>query len=344
MKRNVMRIFLVLSAVAALLPGRLQGQTPAVERTLIYSLEPGEEIMTAESMIALSADLDDVLLVLTRGPKGPFSVFRDGRKSKPFTDLKEAMKTAYEGRKDSSGKQRDCASYKPSPAPADALPSADDTGGRQVVRFKDKTFGPFVLIYSSRATPDGARAYYTANDKDGAVFGCTDGRRVSVGGLPGDYKFSPNGLNAATLCQGTLNFLDQKKLASLPPQQVAADMDKKTLYTIDGRKFGPFGGSFGESDYWFASTGNDLFYQVNDQLFRNGVVLLKTPWINPCSFYPSADGKAYALYNYEYIAFSDGQKFPSPLDILVFARNGRTIFKWITLENKKDLVALQRAM
>jgi hypothetical protein len=344
MKRKLIWAFLVISTAAVFLPSPAPGQTPPARRTLLYSLEAGEEIMTAESMIALSAGLDDVVLVLTKGPNGPFAVFRDGRKSKPFTDLKEAMNAAYQGRKDSPDKQRDCASYKPGPAPEDALPYADDSAGGQVVRFKDKTFGPYVLVYSSRATPDGTRAYYTANDKDNAVFGCSDGRKVAVGGIPGDYKFSPNGLNAATLCQGTLNFLDQKKLAALPPQQVADDMEKKFVYTIDGKKFGPFKGSFSESDYWFASTGNDLYYQIDDQLFRNGALLIKTPWVDPCSFYPSADGKTYALYNYEYIAFSDGQKFPSPLDITVFALNGKTVFRWVTLENKKDLVVYQRAM
>ena len=344
MNRNLMGVFLVLAAVTALSPAPSPGQTPPVGRTLIYSLEPGEEIMSAESTIALSAGLDDVVLVLTKRPEGPFSVFRNGKKSNPFPDLKDAMKAAYEGRKDSSDKQNKCASYQPGSAPEDALPWQDDGAGGQVVRFKDKTFGPYVLVYSSKATPDGARAYYTANDKDGAVFGCTDGRKIAVGGLPGNYKFSPNGLSAATLCQGTLNFLDQKKLASLPVEQVAADMDKNYLYTIDGKKFGPFKSSFSESNYWFASTGNDLYYEVDDQLFRNGVVLMKTPWINPCSFYPSADGKKYAMYDYEHIAFSDGQTFPSPLDIAVFDKNGQTIFKWITLENNKDLVVYQRAM
>jgi hypothetical protein len=71
---------------------------------------------------------------------------------------------------------------------------------------------------------------------------------------------------------------------------------------------------------------------------------MKTPWIDPCSFYPSADGKTYAMYDYQQIAFSDGQKFPPPLAIVVFDRNGRTIFKWVTLENKKDLVVYQRVM
>jgi len=345
MNRNLMGVFLVLSAVAALLPAPSPGQTPPTPpagRTLIYSLEPGEEIMTAESMIALSANLDDVILVLTKGPKGPFSVFRDGKKSKPFPDLKDAMKAASEGRKGSSGKKRECATYKPGSAPEDMLPSKDDVEGGQVVRFKDKTFGPFVLAYSVSATPDGARAYFTANQKDTAVFGCTDGRKVVVGGIPGEYKFSPNGLNAAVLCQGTTNPLDQ----TLPPEQVIAGMEKKFIYTIDGKKFGPFKSNFGEGygDFWFASTGNDLYYETEGQLYRNGVVLMKTSWVDPCSFYPSPDGKKYALASYEDIVFSDGQKYPSPLDIAVFTKNGQTMFKWITLENKKDLVVYQRAL
>jgi len=123
-------------------------------------------------------------------------------------------------------------------------------------------------------------------------------------------------------------------------------MDKKFLYTIDGKKFGPFGSGFGEGygDFWYASTGSDLYYEVGGQLFRNGVVLMKTPWVDPCSFYPSADGKKYAMYDYQHIAFSDGQKFPSPLDIVVFTKSGQTMFKWIALENKKDLVVYQRVL
>ncbi len=340
MNRNLMGAFLVLLFAAAVPPAPSQVQTPPLVRTLIYSLEPGEEIMSEESMLVVN--LDDVILVLTKGPKGPFSVFRDGKKSKPFSDLNDAMKAAYEGRKGSSGEKRSCATYSPGSAPENMLPFKDDVEGGQVVRFKDKTLGPFVLAYSVTATPDAARAYFTANDKNSAVFGCTDGRKIAVGGIPEEYKFSPNGLNAAVLCQGTTNPLDQ----TLPPEQVAASMDKKFLYTIDGKKYGPFATGFGEGygDFWFASTGNDLYYETGGQLYRNGVVLMKTPWVDPCSFYPSPDGKKYALFSYEDIVFSDGQKFPSPLDILVFTKNGQTVFKWITLEKKKDLVIYQRAM
>jgi hypothetical protein len=341
MNRNLMGIFLVLLFAAAVPPAPSQVQTPPLVRTLIYSLEPGEEIMSEESMLVVN--LDDVILVLTKGPKGPFSVFRDGKKSKPFSDLKEAMKAAYEGRKGSSGEKSNCATYRPGSVAEDIRPWTDDVEGGQVVRFKDKTVGPFVLAYSVTATPDGARAYFAANEKDSAVFGCTDGRKVAVGGIPGEYKFSPNGLNAAVLCQGTTNPIDQ----TLPPEQVAAGMDKKYLYTIDGKKYGPFSTGFGEGygDFWFVSTGNDLYYETSDgQIFRNGVAIMKTSWVDPCSFHPSPDGKKYGLFSDEKIVFSDGQKFPSPLDIAVFTKNGQTMVKWITLEKKKDLVIYQRAM
>jgi hypothetical protein len=174
------------------------------------------------------------------------------------------------------------------------------------------------------------------------VFGCTDGRKVAVGGMPEEFKFSPNGLNAAVLCTGTLNHLDE----TLPPEKLIADNEKKFIYTIDGKKYGPFSTGFGEGygEFWFASTGNDLYYETGGQLYRNGVVLMKASWVDPCSFYPSPDGKKYALFSYEDIVFSDGQKFPSPLDILVFNKNGQTMFKWIALENKRDLVVYQRAM
>jgi len=176
------------------------------------------------------------------------------------------MKAAYEGRKGSIGKKRICASYTPDSAPEDALLWKENAEVGQFVRFKDKTIGPFVLAYSVRATPDGARAYFTANNKDSAVFGCTDGRKVAVGGIPGEYKFSPNGLNAAVLCQGTTNPIDE----TLPFEQVLAGMDKKYVYTIDGKKFGPFSTSFAEYEFWYASTGNDLYYETGGRAASSG--------------------------------------------------------------------------
>ena len=57
---------------------------------------------------------------------------------------------------------------------------------------------------------------------------------------------------------------------------------------------------------------------------------------------PSVDGKTYAFFTYEGVVFSDGTKFPAPLDIVAFQENGHTIFKWITLENGRDIIVYKR--
>ena len=66
--------------------------------------------------------------------------------------------------------------------------------------------------------------------------------------------------------------------------------------------------------------------------------------VNPCEFYPSPDGKSYARADYESIRFSDGRKYPSPLNVGVYQDKGKVIYRWIALENNKDVVVYQRTM
>ena len=341
LKVTVVALFFGLIVLPVILPA----QQPPVGRSVAYCLEPGEDIMWAESKIAVCADNEDVVLVIRKGENGPYFVFRDGKKQGSFTKLEEAMKAAYEGKKETCIKNPDCAEYKPEPGPEDTVVSIDSDGkGGQILQFRGKTFGPHFIIFTSRVTPDGARAYYTASDKDRAWFADTDGRKTSFGGFPLNFKFSPNGKNAAVVCMGTLTMAEMENAASIPPEKFAENNNTNFLYTIDGKKFGPFGKDFDSGSFWYPANSNDLYYEVGEQLFRNGTPFLKTDWINPCAFYPSPDGKKYALFTYENIAFSDGIKFPFPLDLVVFQEKGNTIFKWIALENKKCLVVYRRAM
>jgi len=50
------------------------------------------------------------------------------------------------------------------------------------------------------------------------------------------------------------------------------------------------------------------------------------------------------MYDYDSIVFSDGQSYPPPLDVAVFQRAGRTVVRWITLENEKMIVVYERTM
>jgi hypothetical protein len=315
---------------------------------IVYTLEPGEKILDPESTIALSADAADVVLVLAKNEENnpPYFVFRDGRKTGPYAKLGDALRAAYEGRENTQGKRHECAAYDPGEPPDSARPVMDSAAGsKQVIQFRGKTFGPYLMIIAAQGTPDGATAYYTASDNDKAWFGCSDGRVVSFGGIPAEIKFSPDGKNGAVMVEGKLTLAEMNNLAKLPPEKLAAamnDQEKKFLYTIDGRSFGPFGSSF--QAFWYAKSSNDLFYRVATDVFRNGTLWFKASSFDRCQFYPSPDGKSYALSTYEKIIFSDGKSFPSPLDVVALQRAGKTIYRWITLENERKIVLYERAM
>ena len=351
MTMSMLRSLCALAAAAALVVPAGQGllAQDATAQT-VYTLAPDEEILRPESTIMVSAEGADVVLVLSKGNGSApsFFVFREGKKTGPYPDITGAMAAAYAGRKNAPGGSGDCAVYDPPDPPNGHPEPGPGAGGKQVVQFRGKSLGSHLMVFQALATPDGATAFYTAGDSDKSWFGCSDGRVVSFGGVPEDMKFSPDGKNGAVMVKGKLTMAQMGDLGKLPPEKLAAamkDMDSVLLYTIDGRSFGPFNGdAFNPSSFWYPKSSNDLYYRLDDGVFRNGALMFKTPSFDRCGFYPSPDGKSYALYDYEKIVFSDGPSYPSPLDVAVFPRAGRTVFLWISLENEKKIMVYERQM
>jgi hypothetical protein len=341
------RIVLGVLVAAALSTAALK-QTGAADaaRTVLYSLESGETIMRAESTMALALNATDVVLITTKGKgdAGPFFVLRDKARKGPFSNFKEAMAAAYAGRTPLAPRKRTCATYDPAaPPPGAALTPVAARGG-QSMQFKGTTLGPHQMVLSTLVTPDGALAYVTSMDGDKAWLESSDGRKVSFGGTPGELKISPDGRNAAVHVQGRSSMSEMQAMSKLPPEkflEAAKDMNATFLYTLDGKTYGPFD-PFG--GFWYAKTSSDLFFRVKDQVFRNGAPMLTISSFDPCNFYPSPDGKAYVVFDYANITFSDGKKYPSPLDVSAAAEGGRIVVRWLALENNKDLVVYQKAL
>jgi hypothetical protein len=314
-------------------------------RTLLYTLEPGETILN-DDPLTLTLDPTEVVLITTRGKgaQGPFFVLRDGARKGPFSSTADAVAAAYPGGKIPGQWQRACASYVPGAPPDGSQPSAGQDKGGQTLRFKAATFGPHAIFLSHKITPDGARAYVTAVDSDKAWFESSDGRKVSFGGTPTELQFSPDGKNAAVRVEGRLSMNEMNNLAKLPPEKAAdafKDLEKQYVYTIDGKMFGPFESI---SSMWFPKTSNDLYVAVGDTLLRNGVAVPGLASLNPCDFYPSPGGTSYAVVDYENITFSDGKKYPSPLNVIAYEAKGKMIYRWIALEKNRELVVYQRTM
>lgn len=337
----------VVCALSILAAFPALGQGPQPARKLIYSLEPGEILLQPESTIFMSATKDSAVLVLAKGKKdkGPFFVVRDGKRKGPFTTLKDIMAAAYDSGDISAGIFRDCADYTPDQAgamTAEITPQITYDGDRQSVDFNGKSYGPYLSVFEAKGSADGSRAYFTVNDKDRLWFMCSDGRKVPIAGTPQTVKLSPDGRKAIVACAGTLSPAEAEKLQAADIDKFGADQSKMYVYTIDGGKFGPFIEDF--KDYWFSAASNSYFFLVGSQLYMNGAPTLRIGAISPCDFYPSADGKRYALFTYENLVFSDGQKYPYPLTIRTFPENGQTMIKWVALENKRDIVIYQRAI
>jgi len=271
-------------------------------------------------------------------------VFRDGTRKGPFTSLKDAMATAYAGRENPQQRKRDCAAYAPGPAPDGSQPATSEDRSGQTIRFKGATIGPHQVILSSKVTPDGALLYVTASDNDKAWFESSDGRKVSFGGVPVGFQFSRDGKNAAVRVEGRYSMNEMKGLSKLPPEkfaEAAKELGKKYVYTIDGKTYGPFDSI---DDLWFPNTSNDLYFRAQGQVFRNGVPWPKAGSFNSCDFYPSPDGRSYAVVDYANITFSDGKQYPSPLAVVAHQDKGKLVYRWITLEKNKDVVVYQRTM
>ncbi len=314
-------------------------------RKVLHSLEPGETLLQAESVIALKASAADIVLVTAKGKNGPFFVVRDGARKGPFAKLDDAMEAAYAGREDAGGGGgRDCAAYEPGPPPPDSEPSMDQEDDGQVLVFKDDTIGPHEMIVNYKVSADGARVFVLAADKDKFWFECSDGRKVSFGGTPNEILIGPDGKSAAVEVQGTLSMNQLQDVSKLPPDKVAAamaDQNKKFVYTIDGKKYGPFDDL---GAVWYARTSNDLYFEAGDKLHRNGTVVPGAGSVSRCDFYPSPDGRSYAIAGYDAMKFSDGKEYPAPLDLVVIHEQGKTVFKWIALEKESEIVVYQRPM
>lgn len=339
------RLFAAVLVALLLVAGGACRAAAQESRTVLYSLEPGETFLQPESALVLSMDADDIVLVTAKGKNGPFFVVKNGTRKGPFAKLDEVMQAAHADRGDAGGVGRDCAVYLPDAPAVEPEMTVDEDGRGQTLRFKGATIGPHAVITSHKVTPDAALAYVTAADPDAFWFEASDGRKVSFGGTPGEIQISPDGKHAAVEVQGSLAMNQLESLSKLPPEKLAAamqDLEKKTIYTIDGKKFGPFGDEL--DGFWYARTSNDLYYRVKGQLHRNGTLVAGAGSFDRCDFYPSPDGKSYAVAGYEAVKFSDGKQYPAPLTLVVSQAKGQTIFRWVSFENEKDIVVYQRPM
>jgi hypothetical protein len=345
MNSVVFVIFIGIMAVG--IPSNAAGQATQLERQVVYSLQPGEELLQAGSAVCIFPNKIEMKLVLSKGKEGPFFVVQEGGRLGPFASRREALAVAEEANCQRPGPGGNCAIFHPDPPETEeARIEGPDSAGVVALRFNGRSYGSYSSIEQIEVVPDKSRAYFLAVDKAGQTwFDCTDGRKVAVAGSPQDLHFSPDGRNAILLTAGTRSLAEIEKMGQLPPDKMAMamkDAEKKFLYAIDGRKFGPFGEDLKEA--WFPVSSNAFYFQTGDKVHRDGTAVAVPAGFSPCAYFPSEDGTHYALYTEEKLIFSDGPSYPFPLGVTAERVNGRIVIKWAALESNRNIVVYQRGL
>ena len=152
MKRDISLIGMVVLMIISTANAFSQGERPG--RTVLISLQPGEQPVTSECCFALSATQNSIYLVTNL--QGKNYVYEDGQKSGPYDKTNPLVLRSCPG----SG-QQECMVY---------LHQFDENlmqemvkvgnDGQSYISFKGTEYGPYLMVIKSYMPPD--RSWFVA--------------------------------------------------------------------------------------------------------------------------------------------------------------------------------------
>jgi hypothetical protein len=304
-----------------------------IEKKIIATLGPGENIANGENCFLLNKDPESISFVTVvneSSGKQYYCYGKDGKKTGPVKqpDVAYWAECADE-------KMEDCIPNDDPNVP-EMEKYLDYSDGS--ISFQGKKYGPFGQIVSFFLSSDGQNFYAVAlNSEMKILFIDNAGRKVELIGIPDQVIISPDGEKAFANVKGSINPFDPEALQKMMNNPEEMNNPKINLIGIDGSKYGPYtSDSF--SDAWFLPSGQLVIY-ANSEISLDGKVLFKSEeYISKCDIWISNNGKDYAWANYEYLMFSDGKKFVAPLVIRYVEAGGKGFLKWISLEDGKSMV------
>jgi len=331
----------------------LLAQNNAVRKVLL-SLQAGERIVNNESCIELSYSANQLYLVTQQGQN--FFIYEGGQRKGPYKSM-DQIKEKNCG----NNNNHNCSVYDPEQRDNMGDYITMTESGEMAIKFNGKTFGPYKMVTAMHVPPD--KSWFVA---------LTMNSEMKTTIVSSDYPTQPVNGNASELqasISGKQYLLAVKEGDGFDPELLKTDFSKMTqdqlikfmqqqeekkkkagppkayVYTNGGKKFGPYPAqSISNNNPAFCKSGGGNWYMVLDnELYINGTSVKKFSYdeinVSTCNVWLSADGKKYAVTSYDKIIFSDGTSFTAPLKLEADGKDGKTMIKWISLENEKDLVA-----
>lgn len=335
------RAFLFLALGWILASG--YGQSPVSPRKLA-TLGPEEYIVTDESVLltggAAGCVADDFFLVtqVRRSEKNIFFTYdKSGRKG-PFDKMTDSLL-----RKGTPAGEPRKFYYEPEMS-MEGIQEVTDPGdpSKHFLEYKGQKVGPFQQFFQASLSPDQGRIFVLGARDKKLRFASSDGRDVPAGGQPERLAFSPDGTKAVVKCMGNLTLVEGLEIK---PENIDISMfEDVTLYTLDGKKYGPFKKKDDFGDVWFLADSNDWLFTVGPIAFFNGVPLKPfKDQISKSSFWID-DASHYAWFEDEQLKFSEGASYPHPVMMKWEKKAGKTTLCWISIGPNRDVAAYSRGL
>jgi len=338
---NKKYVFLLLAAGLVLVSGF--GQAPLSPRKLA-TLGPEEYIVTDESELlvggaagSLTADFFIVTQARLSGKYVFFTYDKSGRKG-PFDKMTENLL-----RKGTPAGEPRKFYYEPEMS-MDGIQEVTDRADRSkhFLEFKGKRVGPFQQFLLASVLPDKSRIIALGVRDKKLRFASSDGRDVPAGGQPEALIFSPDGTKAVVKCMGAITMYEGLQIK---PEDMSPTMfDDTTLYTLDGKKYGPFGKKDNFGEVWFLADSSDWLFTVGPTAYFNGAPLKPfKDQIHKSSFWID-DASHYAWLEDEQLKFSDNASYPNPVMMKWEKKAGKTTLNWISIGSNRDVSAYSRGL
>jgi hypothetical protein len=322
-------IFLMASCILSLASHAQSG----VEKKTIATLGPGEKLAYGENAFLLSQSPETfsfVTVVGTGNSREYYCYGKDGSKTGPV----KSPDPKYWA--EASNQKADDCIPNDDPVSVDIQKYFDFS--TQSVKFQGKNIGPAGQPMHIALSKDEQHLYaiiLTMEMK--LVFFDNTGRTTDITGMPEEIIVSPDGRNAFTKVNGTINPFDPDAAARMMANPEEMQDPRIMLVGMDGTKAGPFPSS-SFKDSWFTQAGQWVVY-AGDEIIVNGKSLFKTTeYVAPCDLWISSTGNDYAWANYQSLFFKSGSRFTAPLEIRQVFSGGKSYLKWISLEGGNSLV------
>jgi hypothetical protein len=349
------------------------------EQKVLVTLQNGEEPMYYESCIPMSFAGGNLFLVTRLNNQ--FFVYDKGTRKGPF---KDASSIVMPDCKEGEGNSSNCAVLKQEAEYNEKYIKTGDDGKMKIVyngKTYSEISQVNQLVVSANGLKI---AVLGTNDNLEPLMLTPEGKIIALQGEAEKLLLSPSGSLAIVSMKGSTtqtlaNQQDQMaNYEKMAAEMQSVDMSKMTpeeittylqniqkkygiatneqsnspdfyIFLSDGRKLGPYKlGGYTSDNPAFCITGGDNWYFIDDnKLFVNGSMLKDFGDNSPstCNIWLSPDGKRYAVFmNYSNLVFSDGQSYPSPLQINAKVENGKALLTWLSLNNKNQIVLYKKTL